>query len=272
MKFQQKVNAIYLIIRKIIKKPKSIFLILKDESEYHDYLVKKYGKTEFPTIEFNRFLIGNKSEISNYAFLEGGSWITDLSLLKSLALKYSKCDYLEIGSWRGESIVNVADVDGAECISINLSPDQIIAQGLPEKYAYEHGCFIKNRENIKTVYADSTKFDFKSLNRKFDLIFVDGDHKYKAVKSDTKNVFELLKNENSIIVWHDYGFDPVTPRHSVIAAIMDGLPEKEHKNLFHVSNTLCAVYIKDNHDFRFDKTDSSINKVFKVCIESVPFE
>jgi hypothetical protein len=272
MKFNQKINAIYLIIRKIIKKPKSIFLILKDESEYYDYLVKKYGMTELPTIEFNQFLIENKSEINNYAFLEGGSWITDLSLLKSLALRYDKCDYLEIGSWRGESIVNVADVDGAECISINLSPEQIVALGLPEKYANEHGCLIKNKENIKSVYADSTKFDFKSLNRKFDLIFVDGDHKYKAVKSDTKNVFELLKDEHSIIVWHDYGFDPVTPRHSVIAAIMDGLPEEEHKNLFHVSNTLCAVYIRANDKLQLNTSANILNKIFKVSIESTPCE
>jgi predicted O-methyltransferase YrrM len=271
MTIKEQLKASFKLLHKLVKKPKSIFLILKDETEYFDYLSKKYGKTEFPTVDINYF-IGEKSvEIDNYTFLEGGSLITDLALLKSIASNFKTCDYLEIGTWRGESIVNVAEVSESHCVSINLSPEQIIDLGLPQKYANEHGCLIKNKENIQTIYADSLSFDFSSLNRKFDLIFVYGDHKYESVKSDTKNVFNLLKDNNSIIVWHDYGFDPTTPRYSVISAILDGIPDEEHQCLYHVSNTMCALYTKQDLTSFLEIKSDSPNKIFEVSIQSKPF-
>lgn len=273
MTTSEKLIAISKIISKIIKKPDSIFMVLRDETEYKELLEKKHHKTQFPTIDIQYFLEDRKQEINHYTFLEGGSWVTDLALLKSVAARFEACEYLEIGTWRGESIANVADVKKSQCISVNLSPEQIIEKGFPEKYAHEHGCLIRDRENIKTYYADSLKFDFSSLRKKFDLIFVDGDHTYHAVKSDTQNVFKLLKDDSSIIIWHDYGFDPVTPRHSVIAAILDGLPTEEHKHLYHVSNTLCAIYTKDANVLNFiENNPYSANKTFKINIESKVFE
>lgn len=269
---KERIAAIIKLLKKLTRTPSSIFLILKDETEFQKHLQKKYGKTEFPTIDIRYFLKKGETEINNYSFLEGGSLVTDLALLKSLAAKFEACDYLEIGSWRGESIVNVADVKNSQCVSINLSPEEIIARGFPEKYANEHSVLMKGRENIQSIYADSQEFDFASLNKKFDLIFVDGDHKYEAVKSDTENVYKLLKNENSVIVWHDYGFDPVTPRHSVISAILDGMPADTHKHIYHVSNTMCAIYTRSNEVISFIENDTEkANKVFNLKLEAADF-
>lgn len=264
---KEKLKVLYKLARKIIKKPSSIFLILKDETEFENTLKKKYGIVEFPTIDIDFLFNSEPIEITDYTFLEGGSMITDLVLLKKLAAQFPACNYLEIGSWRGESIVNVADAPNTTCTSINLSPEQIIAMGLPEKYANEHGCLIRGRENIKTIYANSQIFDFSSLDQKFDLIFVDGDHKYDAVKSDTINVFKLLKDENSILIWHDYGYDPVTPRFSVIQAILDGLPAIEHQNLYHVSNTMCALYSKKDLTSYIQRKSDLPSKTFNIKIE-----
>lgn len=266
MTTKEKIKTIWNIIRKLVKKPTSIFLVLDDETERKDYLQKKYARTIFPTVEISTFLKKGRAEINNYTFLEGSSLVTDLALLKSIALKFNVCDYLEIGTWRGESIVNIADVEGSRCVSINLSPEEIIKLGLPEKYANEHGCLIKGKKNIQTIYSNSLTFDFSSLKYKFDLIFVDGDHTYEAVKSDTQNVFQLLKDENSVIVWHDYGFDPVTPRYSVISAILDGMPKESHKHLYHVSNTMCAIYSKQDMTPFLQKKIEKPNKVFKIEI------
>ncbi len=269
MKIAEKLNVILKILTKIIKRPNSIFMVLKDESEYENLLIKKHSRTHFQTVDIKYFIDNGIQEINHYTFLEGGSWITDLALLKSLASRYQTCDYLEIGTWRGESIANVADVNESHCVSINLSPEQIISMGFAEKYAKEHGCLIKDRKNIQTIYADSLNFDFESMNKKFDLIFVDGNHSYDAVKSDTQNVFKLLKNDKSIIVWHDYSFDPVTPRHSVIAAILDGVPKEEHQHLYHVSNTLCAIYLKDKNVTAYiEDKPYRANKTFQINIKS----
>ncbi len=269
MKFNEKIRAIALLAGKTISTPSALFLILKDETTYRKNLQKRYGYTCFRSIDFNYFLKDKEAKVDNYAFLEGGSLVTDLALLRLIAQSFEQCEYLEIGTWRGESIVNVADVANTRCTSVNLSPEEIIARGFPDKYANEHGCLIKGRNNITQIHADSQKFNFNSLGKKFDLIFIDGDHKYEAVKTDTENTFPLLRDKNSVIVWHDYSYDPVTPRHSVIQAILDGLPKEAHQYLYHVSNTMCAIYTQSDSVKAFlVESDSNLDKVFSIKIES----
>ena len=266
MKNKDKAKAIYQIVKQLIRNPKSIFLVLKDETLYEKYLKKKYSVTQFPTTDIRQFLTKENANINKYAFLDGSSSITDLILLKTLAASIPNCEYLEIGTWRGESIVNVASC-AKHCTSVNLSPDDIIARGLPHKYAKLHACLIQDEQNITQIHADSKEFDFKSLNKKFDLIFIDGDHSYEGVLSDTKKVFDLLKNDDSMIVWHDYGYNPEIPRHSVIAAILDGLKKEEHSNLYHVSNTVCAIYSKKKLAAEMLESPVFPDKTFKIQLE-----
>ena len=267
----QRLKAIIRIFRKIIQYPSSIFLVLNDETEFEKYLRKKYHKTQFPTIDINHFLQNRACDINHYTFLDGSSLITDLALLKSVAHSIPNCEYLEIGTWRGESILNVADT-AASCTSINLSPEQIIELGFPQKYALLHGCLITNPDKIKTIHANSLTFDFTKLYKKYDFIFVDGDHTYNAVKSDSANVFKLLKDENSVIIWHDYGYNPEAPRHSVIAAILDSIPVSEHKNLYHVSNTICAIYTQKKYKTTQLESPVSPDKTFQISIQNQPFK
>jgi len=269
MTIKQKISAVFRILKKLVGQPESIFLVLKDENEYRNYLKRKFNVNEFPTIDIRKFLPENKSIINNYTFLEGGSMVTDLALLKSVAALFPECEYLEIGTWRGESIVNVADVPGVKCTSVNLSSDEIISMGFPEKYAQEHGCLIRNRENIHSVFANSRCFDFGSLGKKFDLVFIDGDHSYDGVLNDTRKVLPLLNDERSVIIWHDYSFDPVSPRYSVISAILDGMPAEYHKHLFHVSNTMCAIFYRQ--ELPSSSTDRNPDKVFRINIEALRF-
>ena len=75
------------------------------------------------------------------------------------------------------------------------------------------------------------------------MVFIDGDHHYESVKKDTETAFRLLKSDRSIIVWHDYGLDPETIRWDVMEAILDGAPAEKRDQIYHISNTLCAVYL-----------------------------
>jgi len=268
---KEKIKVLFQLARKIFKNPISLFQVFKDETEFQHYLQKKYGRTQFPTTDLSQFLIQDMAVIDNYTFLEGSSLITDLALLRSLASSFETCNYLEIGTWRGESLLNVASIAN-NCTSITLSRNDILAMGLPEKYARLQGCLINNQPNIKILHANSRLFDFNSLNQKYDLIYIDGDHSYEGVKSDTKNVFSLLKNDDSIIVWHDYGYNPESPRHSVIAAILDGLPAKEHNHLFHVSNTMCAIYSKKTLKASNCNFPVTPDKIFEIKIRISHFE
>lgn len=267
MTFKEKIKAIKMILSKLISTPESIFLILKDETNYKKSIQKKYGLGRLRTVDINNFLIDRKESIDSYTFLDGSSLVTDLALLKALATSLTNCEYLELGTWRGESIINVSKV-AKHCISINLSPEDIERLYRNPEYAVQHGILISDRTNITTIYANSQSFDFSTLNKKFDLIFVDADHTYEAVKNDTANVFKLLKDENSIIVWHDCGFNTESPRYSVLKAILDGSPAEYHKHIYHVSNTLCGIFTRKKLDSYILESPHRPDKVFSISIES----
>jgi len=252
----------------ILEKPHRLNLILEDRAYYERYLKQKYPEyTELPIIPLNYFLQNNSETINPYAFLNGGSLPTDLALLKSIAKEKETTNYLEIGSWRGESLANVAP-HAKNCVSINLSDLEMKKQGLSEQYIKEHYKFSRQFANIKEVRENSLSFDFSSLNEKFDLIFVDGDHHYESVKNDTSKVFSLLKDDTSCLVWHDYrstAFDK--PRFEVLAGIIEGLPEHARKHLYHVENTLCAIYTKKSFTNSLTENPTNSKHFFKVDIE-----
>ena len=155
-----------------------------------------------------------------------------------------------------------------DCTLITLSEEDLRSMGMDEVLIQSHGIYIKDATNITSYYENSLTFDYKKLGKKFDLIFIDGDHSYNGVVTDTRNVFDLLKDDNSIIVWHDYGNHVEDVRHEVLAAILDGIPEKYHKHLYHVSNTMCAVFIKGDFKTYMAQAATFPNKVFKVEVSA----
>ncbi|AMC10674.1 hypothetical protein Lupro_05195 [Lutibacter profundi] len=142
---------------------------------------------------------------------------------------------------------------------------------MSKKYADLHGFFSKNNKNIKHLTGNSLNYDFGALNKKFDLIFIDGNHKYKYTKNDTEKIFKHLVHENSIVVWHDYAYNPETVRHEVLSAILDGIPNKYKENIYHVSNTLCAIYT--NRTLKTSKFEYPItpNKIFNITLKIEDF-
>lgn len=262
-----KLAALFKVFKKLIKDPSSLSSVLHNdyESDMKKYIEKKHGIAQLPTIDINTLFPLLSEEINNYTFLEGTSAITDIVLLKQLARRYPHCNYLEIGSWRGESIYNVAQV-ADKCTSVTLSGEEMKALNYPEGMVELDGFFSNNVSNIEKIEHNSLTYDFSHLKNKYDLIFVDGDHAYKVVKADTSNMLGLLKNDSSVLVWHDYGFGFEKIRYSVLAGILDGVPPELHKYLYHVSNTMCAILIKNEFETYFTKYPTTPNKSFTVKI------
>jgi predicted O-methyltransferase YrrM len=221
----------------IVRNPWLLNHVLADNNIWKNYVEKQYGISSLPVVDINVLLPDFKEELNTFAFLEGGSLPTDLCLIRGLCKSVPGCNYFEIGTCRGESVVNVADVCN-ECYTLDLDPELIT----DKTEASLVGFFSRGNNKIKQIYGNSLTFNYAGLNKKFDVVFIDGDHHYESVNSDTANVFKHLLNKDSIVIWHDYGYDPVTPRHEVMAAIIDGTPEQMRKNLYHVSNTMCAIY------------------------------
>lgn len=265
------------VIAALLKQPRELItagyaeIVKKQKSpDYKGMALAKHGRAQLPTIDLLDLCPDLQDTLECYSFMPDTSMITDILLLRALAKRYNQCAYLEIGSYRGESVVAISGITG-DCTCITLSGDEMLTMGYSPDAIDVQGVFYRSRPDIKAYLHNSLTFDFGSLNKKFDLIFVDGDHSYNAVATDTKNVFKVLNDETSVIVWHDYSFDPENVRHEVLAAILDGTPPEYHNNLYHVSNTMCAVFIRGDFKTRMTHRHEFPNKIFKVDVQAKPF-
>ncbi len=238
----KKITKLLKALQIISQKPYLLNKVLKDELVSKESFERAFPQLIFRQIRMVDLMDSDEVRIAPYAFLSGSSLATDFAVLQLLCRKYQVKDYMEIGTWRGESAANVAPyVDSVT--SFNLGDEQLLSLGLDKNYVDSHRFFSKDIPNIQHVFGDSQSFDFDQLNKKFDLIFIDGDHSTEAVRRDTEKMFSLLKNEQSIIVWHDAKLDSENPRYEVLRGIYEGLPLSMHPNIYLVENTLCAVYL-----------------------------
>lgn len=206
------------------------------------YVEKKYNLgSGLRQIDILEMFPDMHESINNFTNLYGTSLPIDICVLKLLAKNYKDCNYFEIGTWRGESIANVAQV-AKRCVSLSLSDEEMHKIGYGEKFTKVQRFFSNHLPNVEHLLHNSKTFDFSPHYKKFDLIFVDGDHSYEGVKADTENVFKLLKDEDSVIVWHDYTSQYEHIDWDVFAGILDGTRSDKRSNIYQVSNTLCAIY------------------------------
>lgn len=264
----KKIKKTFKAVFEIIKNPWLLNTILDNDVVWKNYIHKHYDTIDaLPAVEIDELMPNFKATLNCFAVLEGGSLPTDIALLQNMCKRFENASYFEIGTWRGESVTNVAPY-AKECYTLSLSKKELVAFGFDEKYADLHGYFSKKNPSIIHLEGNSLTYDFAALNKKFDVIFIDGDHHYESVKIDTENVFKHLVHENSIVIWHDYAYNPEKVRPEVFAAILDGTPTDKHKNVYHVSNSLCALYINQSFKTHSLEDYNTPNKVFEITIES----
>lgn len=260
-----KIKKIISFLKILSTEPSLINNILNANTVQKRKFIQKYGNyLALPQIEIKDLSHKPASNIESF-LLDGSSLITDLQLLVSLGGRNDINSYLEIGTWRGESVYNVAK-EVNDCTTINLSVDEMTILGWNAKYAEQHAILSKKNLNILHIEGNTKTLDFTSLNKKYDLIFIDGDHSYEMVLSDTRNIFKHLIHENSIVVWHDYAFNAQKIRYEVFKAILDGVGEENHKFLYHPKNTMCAVFIKDPLPSTVFDEFAIPEKIFKVSL------
>lgn len=263
-----KIKKAFFTLKEIINNPALLNLVLAENSVWQEKVIQKYNLPKgLPVIQLNDLFPNFSEKLMSFSFLGGGSLPTDIALLKSACRKFENATYFEIGTWRGESVRNVADV-AKECWTLNLSKQQMLALGLSEKYADAHAYFSKDLQNVHHVYGDSRSFDYAGLNKKFDVIFIDGNHHYDFVKSDTENVFQNLIHENSIIIWHDYAYDPEKVRFEILEAILDGTPKEFQPHLYHVANTMSAIFIRGDFPVNFLEKHENPEVTFEITLKA----
>lgn len=225
----------------ILRKPVLLNRVLEDEWSWQQYVEKNHRSQGLPVVTMEQLVKKETISLEPLTFLDGGSLPTDLMLLAGLAEEIGDCNYFEIGTWRGESVSVVAS-RARQCHTLCLTDEEMRARGMHERAIRTHRIFSEKLKNVTQHRGDSRNFDFRSLDMKFDLVYIDGDHHYESVLNDTKKVFANLTHEGTTVVWHDYGFHPDRVRFEVMAAILDGAGPEKGARIYHVAHTKCAVY------------------------------
>ncbi|MBS1549538.1 MAG: class I SAM-dependent methyltransferase [Bacteroidetes bacterium] len=256
------------ILKAAMEKPYLLNLVIQNQ-EYQESLLKKsYPQQQaLPQISLDDLGIPLETSVDSF-LLDGSSMITDLALLKTLA--QGKNSYFEIGTWRGESVWNVAKIL-EDCTTLNLSMEEMKKMNLNTQYIELHGILSKRNPKIKHWEGNTLNFNFEALQKKYDLIFIDGDHSYAMVKNDTQKVFEHLVHENTVVVWHDYAYNPEKIRHEVYRGILDGTPKKYHHKLYHIANSMCAVLLPGSFKTREFESPKKPNILFEIQVKPQVF-
>ena len=262
-----KIQKIFKAAALLLQKPYLVNKIIDDNEVWRKRVKKDYGIDALKEIRLQEFMEKGEVSVDPFSFMEGGSLPTDLALLRLMAKQFDHCKYFEIGTWRGESVANVAAV-ADECMTMNLSADEMKNLGMAQDYIDQHAMFSKGMPNVIHLDGNSQEFNFKGLNKKFDLIFIDGDHHYENIKKDTENVFRHLVHENTIVVWHDYSWQPSNIRFETMAAILSGIPEQMHQHIYSVRNTLCAVFFPGHIDSKDATPIAHKDEAYTLVIKS----
>ena len=145
---------------RIIRHPYLLNLVLQDEGSNKEDVIRKYGLADgLPVIEINELFPDFHEIAKPYAYLSGATMPIDIALLRALAKRYAVQDYFEIGTWRGESVANLADV-AEHCVTFNLPKEDIVKLTDNQFYADLHSFFSKDLGNVEQLYGDSQTFDF----------------------------------------------------------------------------------------------------------------
>jgi hypothetical protein len=89
---------------------------------------------------------------------------------------------------------------------------------------------------IHCLHGDSNVFDFKPYREKMNMIYVDGGHDERTVRSDAENAFRMLsKGRPAVIAWDDYD-SPLSP------AVKEYLDTRSEELVF-VEESRTAFYL-----------------------------
>ena len=168
----------------------------------------------------------------------------EFDILLDEYIKLKAKNVLEIGSYFGSSLhhwLYYSD-NQANVISIDLPISKFCGETDPRVPVQEY--LIKNewklwtkRNNNKlfliqeSSQKESTKKEALKLisNDKFDFIFIDGDHRYNAVKLDFEMYLPLVKS-GGIIALHDIGYAEEGGVHKLWDEIKNNFKHKELRN------------------------------------------
>ncbi|MCI0448531.1 MAG: class I SAM-dependent methyltransferase [Chlorobi bacterium] len=219
--------------------------------------LKSFNIQKLPEVSVSEFFAFYGNPDLNLAvvsdFSDGISPINDYYFLCRIAKVLKTKTYFEIGTWLGLSARNIADAMGAgtQIFSLDIPFDhpEIEIFKIPKEI---FGHYSKDYPNVHFLKSDSKEFDFSKYYGTADFVFIDGNHSAEYVESDSRNGLKLLKNDDSVIAWHDYTVLGEVNK-EVLCGILKAVPQSEHKHLYHLQQSNMAIFSK-SFDFKERET------------------
>jgi predicted O-methyltransferase YrrM len=139
----------------------------------------------------------------------------------------------EFGTHTGSStlVMAINSSNETEILTLDLEPSEMIGS------AYRDTNYSSK---IRQLYGDSKTLDYAPYRGNVDFVFIDADHTYDGVKSDTEKAFGLLR-PGGVIVWDDYRW---LECHIEVVGVTLFLNEFQRSQpVFHLAGTRFAIYV-----------------------------
>ena len=141
-------------------------------------------------------------------------------LIYSLIKKYNVKSYLEIGFGRGYSCFCAAMAlaeTGGQVVTVDPFLDENLIQQLKR-------IFPNNWVEIISFQRCTSDNYFLHNNNKFDMIYIDGDHRYDFVKRDWENSRERFEK---LVLFDDYHLPGKLQKDIEVSSLIDSIEDYE---------------------------------------------
>lgn len=256
--FSRLISFVFISIRVVIQgiiSPKILFNFLfgvvTEIAEFHKRCRK--NPINFNTTDLYKDIVSqiflSKSNCFNVDF--GSIRPQEAQVVGALLVKLQPKNIFEFGTYKGFSTLHLLENSSNDTkiftLDLPLAQDSAnfrhdLVEAHRDMKNIEHNTeryFVKSprKNQIIELFGDSMTFDYSPYVGKIDFIFIDANHSYSYVKSDTENALKMLSS-GGVILWHDYDFI-----HPGIFKYINELSRS--KKIYFIERTRYAFYIKD---------------------------